>query len=115
MISVMRWLQGFTREPPAIALTKVTIGGQSVLYEQFRERYALPDSAIRKLEITYFAASITTAIYLRLGKQANREQILDAFTKHMDGQAVVSALGCDLAFASSGTFGCGFRRSRPWI
>jgi hypothetical protein len=65
----------------ATALTNLTIGGQSVLYELFRKQLDCADQAIRKLELTYFAASITTAIYLRLGKQPSREQILDVFAK----------------------------------
>ena len=69
------------KQSEAIALTNLTIGGQSVLYELFRKQLDCAGQTIRKLELTYFAASITTAIYLRLGKQPNREQILDAFAK----------------------------------
>jgi hypothetical protein len=65
----------------ATALTNLTIGGQSVLYELFRKQLDCTDQTIRKLELTYFAASITATIYLRLGKQPNREQILDVFAK----------------------------------
>jgi hypothetical protein len=67
----------------AIALTKLTIGGQSDLYELFRKKLDCADQTIRKLELTYFAASVTAVIYLRLGKQPNREQILDVFAKYI--------------------------------
>ena len=62
------------------ALTNQTIGGQSVLYRIFRETLGCDTSGIRRLELTYFAATITTYVYLRYGKQPNREGILDEFS-----------------------------------
>ena len=85
-----RTLQG---QSEAIALTNLTVGGQSVLYELFRKQLDCADRTIRKLELTYFAASITTAVYLRLGKQPNREKILDAFAMNMLKAASMPTLG----------------------
>ncbi len=75
----------------ATALTNLTIGGQSVLYELFREQLECADNTIRKLELTYFAASITTAIYLRLGKRPDREKTLDEFAKAILTGSITSA------------------------
>jgi hypothetical protein len=83
-----RTLQG---QSEAIALTNLTVGGQSVLYELFRKQLDCADRTIRKLELTYFAASITTAVYLRLGKQPNREKILDAFAMNMLKAAIAAS------------------------
>jgi hypothetical protein len=75
----------------ATALTNLTIGGQSVLYELFRKQLDCADQTIRKLELTYFAASITTAIYLRLAKQPSREQILDVFATNILKGSITSS------------------------
>ena len=75
----------FKRKKPDVAdaLTNATIGGQSFLYRLFREDIGCEDSTIRRLELTYFAAAVTTYVYLRIGKQANREEILDRFTRNI--------------------------------
>jgi hypothetical protein len=88
------------RQSEATALTNLTIGGQSVLYELFRKQLDCADGTIRKLELTYFAASITTAIYLRLGKQPNREQILDVFAKDIL-KGSITASGEQISFGSA--------------
>jgi hypothetical protein len=69
----------FKKTKPDIveALINQTIGGQSVMYRLFREALGCEDSKIRRLELTYFASAVMTAVYLRLGKEPNREQILD--------------------------------------
>lgn len=63
------------------ALANQTIGGQSVLYRLFREALGCEDSSIRRLELTYFAASVTSYVYLRFGKESNRDQILDRYAQ----------------------------------
>ena len=75
------WGCGPHGQSEAIALTNPTIGGQSVLHELFRKQLGCSDKSIRKLELTYFAAWITTAVYLRSRGRPNREQILDVFAK----------------------------------
>ncbi len=69
------------KSDPVEALTNQAIGGQSVMYRLFREGFACDDSSVRRLELTYFATAVMTFVYLRLGKQLNREQILDRFTR----------------------------------
>jgi hypothetical protein len=83
----------FKRNEPDIAdaLTNQTIGGQSVLYWLFREAIGCEDSTIRRLELTYFAATVTTFVYLRFGKQSNREEILDAFTRDILTKSIPSS------------------------
>jgi hypothetical protein len=88
------------RQLEAMALTKLTIGSQSVLYALFREQLDCADQTIRKLELTYFAASITTAIYLRLGKQPEREKILDEFAKSILTGSITAA-GEQISFGSA--------------
>jgi len=88
------------KQSEAIALTKLTVGGQSVLYELFRKQLDCPEQTIRKLELTYFAASITTTIYLRLGKQPEREKILDEFAKSILTGSITSA-GEQISFGSA--------------
>ena len=63
------------KEPKHVeALTNQTIGGQSVLYRLFRQGLGVDDSHIRKLELTYFAASVTTFVYLHLSNDPNKEK-----------------------------------------
>ncbi len=83
----------FSRKEPDIAdaLTNQTIGGQSVLYRLFREAIRCEDSSIHRLELTYFAATVTTFVYLRFGKQPNREKILDAFTRNILTKSISSS------------------------
>jgi len=82
----------FKRKEPDIAdaLTNQTIGGQSVLYRLFRE-IGCEDSTIHRLELTYFAATVTTFVYLRFGKQLNREEILDDFTRNILTRSIPSS------------------------
>lgn len=83
----------FKRKEPDIddALTNQTIGGQSVLYRLFREAIGCEDTTIRRLELTYFAATIMTFVYLRFGKQSNREEILDSFTRNILTKSIPSS------------------------
>jgi hypothetical protein len=62
------------------ALTNQVIGGQSVIYRLFREALGCEDRAIRRLELTYFACGVMTSFYLRLGKEADGEELLDRAT-----------------------------------
>lgn len=62
------------------ALTNQTIGGQSVLYRLFIQTLGVEDGRIRKLELTYFAASVTTFVYLHLSNSSAKEKILDDFS-----------------------------------
>lgn len=80
----------FKRKDPDIAdaLTNQTIGGQSVLYKLFRDGIDCEDATIRRLELTYFAATMTTYVYLRFGKQSNQESILDTFTHSILTQSI---------------------------
>jgi hypothetical protein len=55
-------------------LTNQAVGGQSVMYRLFREGLGCEDSSICRLELTYFAATVLTFVYLRFGKEPNREQ-----------------------------------------
>jgi hypothetical protein len=73
----------FKRRRPDVteALVNQTIGGQSVIYRLFRETLSCEDLVIRRLELTYFAASVMSFTYLSFGKQANREAILDDFAR----------------------------------
>lgn len=81
-----------SKEPEiAGALTNQTIGGQSVLYRLFRETIGCEDSAIRRIELTYFAATVMSFVYLRLGKQPNREEILDVFTRNILTKSIPSS------------------------
>ena len=75
----------FKKTKPDIveALINQTIGGQSVMYRLFREALGCEDFKIRRLELTYFASAVMTAVYLRLGKEPNREQILDRVTRNI--------------------------------
>ena len=57
------------------ALTNQVIGGQSVIYRLFREALGCQDRAIRRLELTYFSCGVMTSFYLRLGKEADREEL----------------------------------------
>lgn len=79
------------------ALSNQTIGGQSVLYRLFLEALDCNNLNIRKLEITYFAASIMTFSYLRFGKQPNRNEILDQYT-HKFLTKCIASLKEDLSF-----------------
>ena len=83
----------FKRKEPdlADALTNQTIGGQSVLYRLFREAIGCEDSAIRRLELTYFAAAVMTYVYLRFGTQSNRDEILDRFTRNILTKSIPSS------------------------
>jgi hypothetical protein len=63
------------------ALTSQAIGGQSLFYKIFRKVLGCEDTSIRRLELTYFVASVMTYVYLRIGKEPNREEILDRFAK----------------------------------
>ena len=91
----------FKRSSPDIAeaLTNQTIGGQSVIYRLFRETLAGEDSAIRRLELTYFASSVTSFTYLSFGKQPNREEILDDFAQRILKKSIPSS-GEQLPFAA---------------
>ena len=62
------------------ALINQTIKGQSFLYRLFTSKGKCDPSEIRRLELTYLAASITTVVYLRVAKEAQKEITLDAFT-----------------------------------
>ena len=53
------------------------------MYRLFREALGCEDSKICRLELTYFASAVMTAVYLRLGKEPNREQILDRVTRNI--------------------------------
>jgi hypothetical protein len=83
----------FKRKEPDVAdaLTNQTIGGQSVLYRLFRGAIGCEDSTIRRLELTYFAATVMTYVYLRFGKQANRDEILDRFTRNILTKSIPSS------------------------
>ena len=73
------------------ALTNQTIGGQSVLYRLFREAIGCDDSTIRRLELTYFAATVMTYVYLRFGRQPNREEILDRCIRNIVTKSIPSS------------------------
>ena len=80
------------KEPKHVeALTNQTIGGQSVLYRLFRQGLGVDDSHIRKLELTYFAASVTTFVYLHLSNDPNKERVLDAFSHSILEKSIASA------------------------
>lgn len=83
----------FKRKEPDVAdaLTNQTIGGQSVLYRLFRETISCEDSTIRRLELTYFAAAVMTYVYLRLGKQPKRDEILNRFTRNILTKSIPSS------------------------
>lgn len=82
----------FKKTQPNIAdaLTNQTIGGQSVLYKLFREILGCSNNEIRRLELTYLAATITTYVYLRFGQQQNREDILDDYTEKLLTKSIPS-------------------------
>lgn len=82
------------------ALTNQTIGGQSVLYRMFREALECDDSSIHRMELTYFAASIMTYVYLRFGKQSDKEDVLDAFTRKILTKSIPSS-GKNISFGES--------------
>ncbi len=63
------------------ALTNQTIGGQAYLAKVFKDCFGLEPSKLRRLELYYFATSVMTYVYLRTGKQSNREEILDKYTR----------------------------------
>lgn len=62
------------------ALVRQTIGGQSVLYRIFLQTLGVEDVSVRKLELTYFATTVTTFVYLRIGKDTSKEETLDKFS-----------------------------------
>lgn len=49
------------------------------------------DAVIRRLELTYFAAAVTSFTYLRFGKQSNREELLDRFTRNILERSIPSS------------------------
>lgn len=61
------------------------------MYRLFREGLRCDDSNIRRLELTYFAAAVTTFVYLRIGKHPNREQFLDSFTRSILEKSIPSS------------------------
>ena len=75
----------------AEALTNQTIGGQSVLYRLFRQSLGVDDTHIRKLELTYFAASVTTLVYLHLSDNPDKERALDTFSRSILERSIASA------------------------
>jgi hypothetical protein len=79
------------KSDPVGALTNQVIGGQSVMYRLFRQALSCEDSSIRKLELTYFAASVMTFVYLPLSKRNDNEQVLDAFTRNIIQQSIPSS------------------------
>lgn len=76
---------------PVGALTNQVTGGQSVMYRLFRQALSCEDSSIRKLELTYFAASVMTFVYLPLSKREDTERVLDAFTRNVLQQSIPSS------------------------
>lgn len=97
---MFNFLKSKKKPKHAEALTKQTIGGQSVLYRLFRQGLDVDDSHIRKLELTYFAASVTTFVYLRLSDNPDQEHELDVFTKSVLERSIASA-GEQVALASA--------------
>lgn len=79
-------------------LTEQTISGQSFLYRLFQEALGCEKRDIRRIELTYFAATITTYVYLRFGKQSNREDVLDAYTLNVFAESIPSC-GENINFA----------------
>jgi hypothetical protein len=75
----------------ADALTCQTVGGQSVLYRLFRETIDCEHAAIRRIELTYLAAAITTFVYLRYGQEIGREEVLDDFTYNILNKSIPSS------------------------
>ncbi len=65
------------------ALTNQIATRQWETYGLFREALNCDDSSIRRMELTYFAASVMTYVYLRFGKERDREQILDRFARNI--------------------------------
>ena len=76
---------------PIGALTNQVIGGQSVIYRLFRQTLSCEDSSIRKLELTYFAASVMTFVYLSLSKRNDNDQVLDSFTRNVLQRSIPSS------------------------
>lgn len=58
-------------------LIKQTVGGQSVLTRFFEEILEEQPEAIRNIELTYFALSVSTIFYLQFGEQNNKKALLD--------------------------------------
>jgi hypothetical protein len=73
----------FKKKKPDLvkALTGNALGGQSVMYRLFRQNLGCDDVAINKLELTYFAASVMTYVYLRFSSDPNPEGSLDLFNR----------------------------------
>ena len=73
------------RKKPDLAevLVNQAIESQSVMYHLFREALECDDRAIRKMELTYFAASLLIFVFLRFSKEPNREQVLDTFARSL--------------------------------
>lgn len=91
----------FKSKPIDVAklLTEQTISGQSFLYRLFQEALDCKKTDIRRIELTYLAATITTYVYLRFGKQKNREDILDAYTLKVFAESI-PACGENTNFAN---------------
>ncbi|MEQ9606084.1 MAG: hypothetical protein RLN99_00290 [Kiloniellaceae bacterium] len=81
-------LRGSKKPDPVDALLRQTLGGQSVLYRLFREALGCDDAGIRRLELTYFAATVMTVAYLRLGKPPGH---LDDYTKRLLERCIPSS------------------------
>lgn len=52
-------------------------GGQSVLFRVFTQALSAEASAIRKLELSYFALSVLRYVFLRLGTGNHKERVID--------------------------------------
>jgi len=69
-----------TREEVIELLVNQTIGGQSMLFEIFTKILNVPQDKIQKKELTYFALSVLSYLYLRIANSENREDVLEMVT-----------------------------------
>jgi hypothetical protein len=76
-------LFGSSKKATIQKLTNQTVGGQSVLYRYFQNSLGYEDKSIRLLELTYFASCVMTWAYLTVGKDKNRDEILDQYTRNV--------------------------------
>ncbi len=85
------WPLGNNKSKTITALTNQTIGGQSLIYRTFREVLSCEEASIRLLEITYFSATVTTSAFLMLGKDNDKEEILDGFSRRVIEKSIPSS------------------------
>jgi hypothetical protein len=73
------------------ALVDQGVGCQSLLYRVFVQQLGADEEKIRRIEVTYLAASVITYSYLRFGQHQDRERLLDNFARTLLEKSIPSS------------------------